>query len=193
MQVISNMDSYWIKLYLWILIVICVVHPLEGNDQEYKIATTPVPRKGLIFPKYAILFRGEEDTFEINISIPKNVEILSQSLPWRIEDISIAEVLNYDNETIEVGNYSRQSVDVFYSTVTVAGLRLGKTWLSIIHTPDTEPYDQVCISNTPTYREGVQSNFGFMSARRGRGSICHSDRHSDEDLTPTRQGIDPLV
>ncbi len=29
-----------------------------------------------------------------------------------------------------------------------------------------------------------------MSARRGRGSIRYSDRHSDEDLTPTRQEIE---
>ncbi len=39
-------------------------------------------------------------------------------------------------------------------------------------------------------RGGTIQVFGFVSARRGRGSIPHSDRHSDEDLTPTRQEIE---
>ena len=36
---------------------------------------------------------------------------------------------------------------------------------------------------------GYNPIFGIMSAIRGRGLICHSDRHTDKDPTPPRQGI----
>ena len=36
------------------------------------------------------------------------------------------------------------------------------------------------------HERGYNPVFGLMSSRRGRGSICHSDRHTDEDPTPPR-------
>ena len=35
--------------------------------------------------------------------------------------------------------------------------------------------------------------FGFMSARRGRGWICHSNHHTDKEPTPSRQEMEGLL
>ncbi len=137
------MDKYWIDLYLRILVLTSLAVPLKGDDRGRKVVVTPAPRQGFIYPKYAILFRGEEDTFEVNLSIPKNVDYLGKLLSWKIEDTSKAYVLS--NETIEVRNYTSDSVEMFYSTVTVSGLRLGKTWLSIEQSLETESHNQVCL------------------------------------------------
>ena len=47
----------------------------------------------------------------------------------------------------------------------------------------------------PQTERGYNPIFGFMSARRGRGSICHSDRHSERiQLQPDKKltGLNPL-